>query len=437
MPPLDDLLEALLALHPKRIDLSLGRVERLLSALGDPHERLPPVIHVAGTNGKGSVIAFLRAMLEAAGKTAHVYTSPHLVRFNERIRLGAAGGGRLVETKPLIAAIEEALEANEGQSITFFEITTAVAFQLFAKHPADYALIEVGLGGRFDATNVIEHPLAAVITTIGHDHAEFLGNDLAGIATEKAGIMKPGAPAIVGPQDEHAMAMLAVEAEAAHAPLFRHNIEWGVHEESGRLVYQDERGLIDLPLPRLAGQHQIENAGTAVAVLRALGLDIGQEAMARGLKEANWPARLQRLAAGPLVEAAPQGAELWLDGGHNASAGLAVASQMAALSERVPKPLFLIAGMLTTKDPVAFFTPFDSLAQHVITVPVTSSDSGFGPKALAETAKEAGLPARPAESLREALLAIGEIADEPPRILICGSLYLAGEVLKENGPLPQ
>ncbi|MBZ8133608.1 folylpolyglutamate synthase/dihydrofolate synthase family protein [Afifella sp. IM 167] len=442
MPALDDLLEALLALHPKRIDLSLGRIERLLAALGHPEKRLPPVIHVAGTNGKGSVVAFLRAILEASGRTAHVYTSPHLVRFNERIRLGAEGGGRLVETPALIAAIEEVLEANDNQPITFFEITTAVAFRLFAEHPADFSLIEVGLGGRYDATNVIADPLAAVLTSISHDHAEFLGDDLAGIASEKAGIMKPGAPAIVGPQDEHVMAMLAVEAEAARASLFRHNMEWGVHAENARLVYQDERGLIDLPLPRLVGQHQIDNAGTAIATLRALGLDlaptrIDNETMGRGLRQVRWPARLQRLSEGPLVDAAPEGAELWLDGGHNPAAGIVIADEMAALHDRVQKPLFLVAGMLTTKDPIGYFASFESLAQHVFTVPVQESEAGFEPRELAAAANEAGLPARAAASVGEALAFIEEMGGEPPRILICGSLYLAGEVLRENGPLPE
>ncbi|WP_128290394.1 bifunctional folylpolyglutamate synthase/dihydrofolate synthase [Afifella aestuarii] len=435
MASLEERLEALLALHPKRIDLSLERIARLLERLGNPQERLPPVIHVAGTNGKGSVVAFLRAMLEASGKTAHVYTSPHLVRFNERIRLGAAGGGQLVDDTTLMDAIEAVREANAGEPITFFEITTAIAFKLFAERPADFALIEVGLGGRFDATNVIARPLASVVTSISLDHAEFLGTEIAEIAMEKAGILKAGAPAVIGRQDEHVMALLGLEAEAAHAVPFRHNQEWAAHGENARLVYQDEDGLLDLPLPRLLGQHQIDNAGTAVAALRAIGVDISAEAIGQGLREAQWPARLQRLSEGPLVASSPPGSEVWLDGGHNPSAGSVISAEMASLFDRAPKPLFLITGMLTTKDPHGFFSAFDSLTQYVFTVPI-EGHAGFDPRELAARANEVGLPARSAPDVRTALQAIGDMATEPPRILICGSLYLAGQVLKENGPLP-
>jgi dihydrofolate synthase/folylpolyglutamate synthase len=439
MSELEKLLEVLGTLHPKKIDLSLGRIERLLDRLGRPQDRLPPVIHVAGTNGKGSTIAFLRAVLEAAGNQVHVYTSPHLVRFNERIRLAANGGGRLVDDATLISAIHEILEANEGQSITFFEVTTAVAFHLYATHPANFCLLEVGLGGRFDATNVIDHPLAAVLASISHDHAEFLGTDIAGIAAEKAGILKRGAPGIVAPQNEHARKMIEVEAKAAGAHLFRHGSEYVAFAERGRLVYQDEAGLLDLPLPRLAGAHQIENAGLAVAALRAAGIRLPVSAIEAGLSTADWPARMQRLRTGPLVELAPKGSDIWLDGGHNPAAGAVIAQAFAEIEDRDPRPLILIAGLLTTKDPAGFFHPFASIVRHAMTVPVAGSDAGFRADALAEIAMASDVPARPFSDVAAALrtISVEHSGEKPPRILICGSLYLAGDVLKQNGPLPE
>ncbi len=440
MAELDSLLEALGALHPRRIDLSLGRVERLLDSLGRPQDRLPPVIHVAGTNGKGSVVAFLRGMLEAAGKTAHVYTSPHLVRFNERIRLGRPGGGRLVDDDALIAAIRHVMAVNNGEPITFFEVTTAVAFHLFAEQPADFCLLEVGLGGRFDATNVIAQPFATAIASVSYDHADFLGEDLAGIAAEKAGILKRGRPAAIAPQDEHALAMIQVEAEAAGARLFRAGVEYMAFAERGRLVYQDEDGLIDLPLPRLPGPHQVENAGLAVAILRSAGIRLGAKAIEAGLSGADWPARMQRLRSGPLVDAAPPGSDVWLDGGHNPAAGGTIAQTLAEFEERDPRPLVLISGMLTTKKPDGYFRPFAGLARRVMTVPVPGSDAGFDPETLASIAMEADVPAAPFKTVRAALDWLrADFASEPvaPRILIGGSLYLAGDVLRENGPLPE
>ncbi len=438
MSELDLALEALAALHPRRIDLSLERIERLLERLGRPQERLPPVIHVAGTNGKGSTIAFLRAMLEAGGERVHVYTSPHLVRFNERIRLGRRGGGVLADDAALIAAIDAVLKANRGEQITFFEVTTAVAFHLYASHPADFSLIEVGLGGRLDATNVIDRPLAALIAPVSHDHADFLGNDLAGIASEKAGILKRGRPAIIGPQDEHALSMIALDAKAAGASLFTHGEDYTAFTERGRLVYQDEDGLLDLPLPRLAGAHQVDNAGLAVAALRRAGIRLPPAAMEAGLANAEWPARMQRLKAGPLVEAAPPGSDVWLDGGHNPAAGIAIATAFAEIEERDPRPLVLIAGMLQTKDPAGFFRPFAGLARHAMTVPVPGSEAGFEPEDLARIAMDCDVPARAFSDVAAALASLrGSWKEErAPRILICGSLYLAGAVLKENGPLP-
>ncbi len=439
MSGLEPLLAALGALHPRRIDLSLGRIERLLDRLDRPQDRLPPVIHVAGTNGKGSVVAFLRAMLEAAGKSVHVYTSPHLVRFNERVRLGHKDGGTFADDDVLGEAIRHALQVNDGEPITFFEVTTAVALHLFAEHDADYCLLEVGLGGRFDATNVIDEPLATAITPVSYDHAEFLGDDLAGIAAEKAGILKRGVPGIIAPQDEHALAMIAVEAEAAGAPLFRAGAEYVAYAERGRLVYQDEAGLIDLPLPRLAGAHQIDNAGLAVAILRAAGIALDTGTLETGLVAADWPGRLQRLREGPLVDAAPPGSDIWLDGGHNPSAGAAVAQTLAEFEERDPRPLVLICGMLNTKTPEGYFRPFAGLARRAMTVPVPGSDAGIDPEQLAAIAKAADVPAAPFKTVRAALDWLrADFGEEtpPPRILISGSLYLAGEVLKQNGPLP-
>jgi dihydrofolate synthase/folylpolyglutamate synthase len=432
-------LEALAALHPRRIDLSLARIERLLDRLGRPQDHLPPVIHVAGTNGKGSTIAFLRAILEAAGYGVHVYTSPHLVRFNERIRLAQPGGGRLVDDATLIDAIAEVKKANGSEPITFFEVTTAIAFLLYAAHPADFCLLEVGLGGRFDATNVVGRPFAALIASVSHDHAEFLGEDLAGIAAEKAGILKRGAPGIIGPQDEHALSMIRLEAKAAGAPLFVQGADYMAFPERGRLVYQDELGLIDLPLPRLSGAHQIDNAGLAIAALRHTGVALPPGAIEAGVSGAEWPARMQRLRSGPLVELTPAGSDVWLDGGHNPAAGTAIAAAFAEIEDRDPRPLVLIAGMLTTKDPAGFFRPFAGLVRHAMTVPVPGSDAGFDPKTLAEIAMDADVPAGAFRSVRAALESLGADYREktPPRILICGSLYLAGAVLKENGPLPE
>ena len=436
------MLAALMALHPKLIDLSLGRIEQLLERLGRPQDRLAPVIHIAGTNGKGSTAAFLRAILEAQGHGVHVYTSPHLVRFNERIRLAASGRGKLVDDATLIAAIAHVQQVNGGDPITYFEVTSAVAFHLFAENQADYTILEVGLGGRYDATNVIATPLASVITPVSYDHAEFLGTDLADIAAEKAGILKRGVPGIVGPQNEHALAMIGVEADAVGAKLMIHGQDWTAFEERGRLVYQDEDGLLDLPMPRLAGQHQIDNAGLAIATLRRAGVRLDHGAIEAGLRQANWPARLQRLRDGPLVALAPKGSEIWLDGGHNPAAGAVLAETLADLEERVPKPLVMIAGMQTTKDPQGFFAPFAGLARHVMAVPVPGTNAGFDPQLLADQAMAADLPARAFADVGSALSSIGKDADAAgkdgngPRILICGSLYLAGAVLKENGPLP-
>ncbi len=439
MTPIDSILARLLALHPKRIDLSLERIERLLAALDHPERKLPPVIHVAGTNGKGSAIAFMRAILEAAGQRVHVYTSPHLVRFNERFRLGAEVEGRLVTDDELAAAMEECERANAGQAITVFEITTAVGLLLFARHPADVLLMEVGLGGRLDATNVVDHPLATVITRIAVDHTDFLGLTLDKIATEKAGILKRATPAIVAAQAREALAVIERQAAKLGAPLKIAGEDWTATEERGRLVYQDEAGLLDLPAPKIYGRHQFENAGLAIAALRAIkSLKIAPPAFEAGMVKAEWPARLQRLAQGHLVALTPPGSELWLDGGHNPDGGRAIAAALADLEERVSRPLVLIVGMLANKDCEGFLRNFTGLARRMIAVPIAGAESAMSAEAVADCARAIGLPATSRDNLEEALDAARKLdLDPPPRILITGSLYLAGEVLRENGTLPE
>ena len=438
MNSVDSILARLIALHPKRIDLSLGRIERLLAALGNPERKLPPVIHVAGTNGKGSTVAFLRAMLEAAGRRVHVYTSPHLVRFNERIRLGAHGEGRLVTDAEFIGALEECERVNEGAPITVFEITTAAALLLFSRHPADLLILEVGLGGRLDATNVIERPLASVLTPVSVDHVDFLGDSLPQIAAEKAGIIKRDVPVFVSAQHRDAMEVIERQAARVKAPIKIAGEDWTATEERGRLVYQDDNGLIDLPAPKLYGRHQFENAGLAIATLRALpDLKVPPGAFEAGMVKAEWPARMQRLGQGKLAELAPPGSELWLDGGHNPDGGRIIAAALADLEERVSRPLVLIVGMLTTKNNAGFLRNFAGLARKLIAVPVPDQEKGMAAEDLSAIAREAGLSAMSRPDVASALDAVGKLELDPaPRILITGSLYLAGEVLKANGTLP-
>ncbi len=429
----DAILNRLLALHPKRIDLVLDRIENLLVLLGHPERRLPPVIHVAGTNGKGSVCAFLRAMLEGSGYSVHVYTSPHLVHFHERIRLA----GELISEGELAATLEECELANNGAPITFFEITTAAAFLAFSRHRADAVVLEVGLGGRFDATNVVD-PIAACITPVALDHQEFLGDSLAAIATEKAGIIKRGRQAILGPQDDEARAVLMRRADQLGAPLYVFGEDYSGYTEHGRFVYQDTDGLLDLPLPKLQGRHQIANAATAIAVLRRVGGRFARESgIEWGLKNVEWPARLQRLTRGPLLDAAPEGAEVWLDGGHNPHGGAVVAQAMADFEERAPKPLYLICGMLKTKDAVGYLLPFRGLAKHVTTIAIAGEAASLGAGALYDAARSAGMEASPADDLLDAMMQVSAWSraregEGPPRILVCGSLYLAGQVLRDN-----
>jgi len=434
-------IEKLLALHPKGFDLSLDRITRLLAALGDPHLKLPPVIHVAGTNGKGSVSAFCRSILEAAGLAVHVHTSPHLVNWHERYRLGVAGGrGQFVEDAVLADAVRRVAAANGGQKITVFEILTAVTFLLFSEHPADVAIIEVGLGGRFDATNVIPHPAVSIIMPISLDHQAYLGDRVELIAAEKAGIMKRGVPVVIGFQTEDAARDVLIEtAERLGCPYTVYGQDFMAHEEYGRLVYQDEFGLADLPLPRLPGRHQYANAAAAIRAVKAAGLAVTEHAMEIGLAHVEWPGRLQRLTDGALARLAPRGSEIWVDGGHNPGAGQVIAETMASFEERDARPLFLVTGMINTKDPVGYFEPFGGLAERVFTVPIRGSDAGLDPVALAGDAARAGLDVEPLSSVADALAEIGRITAEdavPPRILIGGSLYLVGDVLADNGTPP-
>ena len=435
--PIDAMLARLLALHPKRIDLSLCRIQRLLAALDHPQRRLPPAIHVAGTNGKGSTVAFMRAALEAAGNKVHVYTSPNLVRLNERFRLGREGGGRLVCDAELGDALTECEVKNGGAPITVFEMETAAAFLLFSRHPADVVLLEVGLGGRLDATNVIERPLATVFTRVSLDHREFLGDTLTNIAAEKAGILKPNVPAIIAAQAREVLAVIERQAARMHAPVRIAGEDWTATEERGRLVYQDQDGLLDLPPPRLYGRHQFENAGTAIAALRASGLKLSASAFEVAMVRVDWPARMQRLTHGRLADHAPAGSELWLDGGHNADGGRAIAAALADLEERVSRPVVVIVGMLSTKDCAGFLKNFSGLARRVIAVPI-HQDKAVPPGELAEIAADVGIPALASDNLESAIDLAGKLELDPtPRILITGSLYLAGEVLAANGTLPE
>jgi dihydrofolate synthase/folylpolyglutamate synthase len=437
-PPLGELIARLSTLHPERIDLGLERMGLLLERLDHPERRLPPVIHVAGTNGKGSTIAYLRAILEAAGLRVHVYTSPSLVRINERFRLGRPGGGILVGDDELYAALEHCERVNAGTPITIFEIETAAAFCLFAQHAADVLLLEVGLGGRLDATNVIDAPLATVIAPISTDHIEFLGDTLTAIAREKAGIIKRDVPVICAEQPPEAIAVIEQDARRLRAPLHAAGEGWHVNIERGRLVYQDERGLMDLPAPKLFGRHQFDNAGLAIATLRAQDrFRIGPAAFEAGIVNAEWPARMQRLASGALLEHAPQGCEIWLDGGHNAEGGRVAAAALGDLEERVSRPLVIIVGMMANKDANAFLANFAGLTRHIIAVQIPDNDKAMPPDRLADATRALGMRVEIAGSVEAALRSLARLAYEvPPRILITGSLYLAGHVLSANGTTP-
>ncbi|MCA0273231.1 MAG: bifunctional folylpolyglutamate synthase/dihydrofolate synthase [Proteobacteria bacterium] len=418
----DLILARMMALHPKIIDLTLDRVDRLLAALGHPERSLPPVIHIAGTNGKGSTQAMIRAGFEAQGDKVHAYTSPHLARFHERIRLA----GELISEDYLAEVLEECEAANDDIPITYFEITTCAALLAFARTPADWTLLEVGLGGRLDATNVVDRPRLTIITPVSIDHQQYLGETLPEIAGEKAGIIKRGVPCVVGPQEPDGLEVIEARAERLGAPLLVHGQHWHAFEERGRLIFQDESGLLDLPLPNLPGPHQIDNAGAALAALRHLGA--GPEACEAAVTKAYWPARMQRLKHGPLVEAAGT-SELWLDGGHNPAGGIAVAATLARMPK---KPTHLVLGMLNTKDIAGYLRPIAAVAESLTAVSIPGEANTLSAEETQAAAARSGIEAGTAASVLEA---VGHIARDHPgaRILICGSLYLAGNVLRENG----
>lgn len=416
----DALLERMMTLHPKIIDLTLDRMTRLLAALGHPENQLPPVIHIAGTNGKGSTQAMIRAGLEAAGLRVHAYTSPHLARFHERIRLA----GELIGEEALSALLDECITANGPEAITFFEATTCAALLAFSRAPADYTLLEVGLGGRLDATNVVAKPALTIITPVSLDHQQYLGDTLPLIAGEKAGIIKRGVPCIVGPQEQEGLEAIEARAARLGAPLHVYGQHWHCFADRGRMVFQDENGLLDLPLPNLPGPHQIQNAGAAVMALRLLGRGDAEAAVSRAF----WPARMQRLRTGPLVDAAP-GVELWLDGGHNPAGGEAVAATLAAMPKR---PTHLICGMLNTKDIGGYLRPLAAHVASLSAVSIPGEAATLPAAATCAAALKVGMRAVEAASVMDALRAIEQKAPNA-RVLICGSLYLAGQVLRENG----
>jgi dihydrofolate synthase / folylpolyglutamate synthase len=418
----DAILERMMTLHPKVIDLTLDRMHRLLAHLGHPEKAIPPVIHIAGTNGKGSTQAMIRAGLEAGGDRVHAYTSPHLARFHERIRLA----GDLISEPMLTALLDECSLANGADNITFFEITTAAAFLAFARTPADWTLLEVGLGGRLDATNVIAQPRLTIITPVSLDHQQYLGDTVGAIAGEKAGIIKRGIPVIVGPQTDEGLAVIEARAARLGAPILAYGQHWHVSSDRGRLIYQDENGLLDLPLPNLPGPHQIQNAGAAITALRHLGRD--EAACHAAVTRAFWPARMQRLRTGPLVDSAPD-IELWLDGGHNPAGGAAVAATLAAMPKR---QTHLICGMLNTKDVRGYMAPLSGHVTHLHAVSIPAEKNTLPAAVTRDAAHAAGINASTAQSVAGALLAIANNAPHA-RVLICGSLYLAGAVLRENG----
>ncbi|MFZ5608123.1 MAG: bifunctional folylpolyglutamate synthase/dihydrofolate synthase [Pseudomonadota bacterium] len=431
-PALDAALDRLARLHPKRIDLSLARMRRVLAALDHPEKRLPPVVHVAGTNGKGSVVAYVRASLEAAGYRVHVYTSPHLMVFNERIRLA----GKLIGDELLIDCLTTVEQANGGEALTFFEATSAAAFVAFARTPADALVMEVGLGGRLDATNVIDAPVSTIVTRVAIDHQEFLGRSLAAIAAEKAGIAKRDVPFVTAQPDKAVTDVLVKTARAAGARPIIASEHWRAASDGKMLNYEDARGKVALPLPKLAGAFQAENAALALAALRhQRQWKLPVSALKAGLGWANWPARLQRLAKGPLPALMPPGSVLWLDGGHNPAAGQVLAREFKSLLPP-ERALFLVVGMMATKDASGFLKPFVGQARAVHTVAI-EGEACHPPAAIAAAASALGIPGRPAASVGAALKAIAEEGSRPPPVvLITGSLYLAGQVLAANGWTP-
>jgi len=434
----EKLIDSLMAIHPKGYDLSLDRISSLLDRLGNPQRRIPPAIHVAGTNGKGSTIAFCRAILEASGKTVHVHTSPHLVNWHERFRMAAPGGGHLVSDNVLEDAIARTADANGGTPITVFEILSAAMFLLFSEHHADFSLIEVGLGGRFDATNVLTDPAACVITPVALDHQAHLGDTLAEIAFEKAGIIKPGVNVIVGLQDEASLEVIRKKAAECQANLCVAGEDYDFHKEANRFIYQDENGLLDLPLPGLSGDHQLGNAALAIATLRSLSLKISNEDYETAMTSVRWPGRMQLLKSGAIVDRLGEGTEIWVDGGHNPAAARVVADALAERNSQHRPHTIMVCAMLTTKEPQGYFDAFGGLVDEIIMIPVNSSDAGFDPAILAGFAEKAGHNAVVAKSLDGAIdMIASKNKNAPVRIIFAGTLYLAGEVLAANNTPPK
>jgi dihydrofolate synthase / folylpolyglutamate synthase len=421
-----DLVQRLNQHHPKVIDLSLGRIERLLEALGNPQNTLPPVIHIAGTNGKGSSLAFMRAIAEAAGLKVHVYTSPHLVRFNERIRIA----GEIISDADMLELIDEVEAANGDASITFFEITTAIALLAFSRTTADLVLLETGLGGRLDATNVIARPAVVALSPISLDHANFLGEDLAEIGAEKAAIMKPGVACVTTKQEPVVLDVIRKFAMSVDAPLCVEGEDWWVAIKGDHLAVMSPEGEVEPPLPSLTGPHQLQNAGLAIVALAALGdTRITRQAVAEGMKNVSWLARMQNLIKGPLSDKLPEDWELWLDGGHNPAAGEAIA---ATLKGFTGKPLHIITGLINTKDPAGFLKPLKEHALSLTAIAIPGEDASLNAEEVSEVAQKIGFNARSASSVTEAINQIVAENESSARILICGSLYLAGIILKDN-----
>ncbi len=434
-PRTEALVEELLKNHPKGFDLSLGRITCLLEKLGNPHKRIPPAIHVAGTNGKGSTIAFCRAILESAGYKVHVHTSPHLVNWGERYRLA----GSLVDDDTLAYAIERAAKANAGTPITVFEIMSAVMFILFSEHKADFSLVEVGLGGRADATNVIERPAVCAIAPVGLDHQAYLGETIGEIAFEKAGIIKEGIPVVVAPQHGDARDVIEDVATKLKAPASFAMQDFDYYRDATGFVFQDEDGLLDLPLPRLAGEHQLANAALAISAIRKSGIEVTDEAFAIAMKNVVWPGRLEKLPSGRITAQFGADANIWIDGGHNPDAGRAIATELKGQMVNEDQKLLMICGMINTKEPLVFFRPFTEMNAELISVPVKMSDAGIEPVDLASMAEEAGLYTQASDSLDNAIKVARNKYEEDPslRILFCGSIYMLGEVLEKNGTPPK
>jgi len=421
-----DLIQRLNRHHPKVIDLSLDRINRLLELLGNPQNSLPPIVHVAGTNGKGSTLAFARAIAEAAGLKVHVYTSPHLIKFNERIRIA----GKLINDQDLLNLMTEVEYINDGRPITFFEITTAIALLAFSRTPGDLVLLETGLGGRLDATNVITRPTVTALTPISYDHAGFLGEDLTHIARQKAGIIKRGIPCITTKQNPSVIKVIENIADDMDAPLSIEDKEWWVAIKGERMSIISPEGQITPPLPNLIGPHQIQNAGLAIITLAELGdKRINRKAVDTGITNAEWPARMQRLTSGPLCAQLPNDWELWLDGGHNPAAGVAIASTLQDLTDN---PIHVITGLINTKKPAAFLAPLIKYTKSLTAVNIVGSDASFNADEIFMVAKKMGFQAKTANSITDALKNIISVEKSPSKVLICGSLYLAGNVLKEN-----